>query len=131
MLDTKHFARNSDGSIKTKEPCQTTGCRYPNWHLCFGPTSPNGPIAMKKSTAENFMEKFADPTRRTKITEAARAKRAENLEAENKKNFERDKEIVRDFDTGQYTKVGLQDKYELTDHKLRSILTRRGDFIES
>lgn len=29
------FARNPDGSIKTKQPCQTPGCDYPNWHICL------------------------------------------------------------------------------------------------
>lgn len=29
------FARDENGNIKTKKPCQTPGCDWPNWHICL------------------------------------------------------------------------------------------------
>lgn len=34
------FPRNPDGTLKHKEPCQTEGCNWPNWHLCLDKTDP-------------------------------------------------------------------------------------------
>ena len=29
------FARDEHGNIKKKQPCQTPGCNWPNWHVCL------------------------------------------------------------------------------------------------
>lgn len=29
------FARDENGEIKHKKPCQTEGCDWPNWHVCL------------------------------------------------------------------------------------------------
>lgn len=34
------FPRNPDGTLKTKLPCQTPGCTWPNWHICLDKSDP-------------------------------------------------------------------------------------------
>lgn len=34
------FPINSDGTYKHKLPCQTPGCKWPNWHICLDKADP-------------------------------------------------------------------------------------------
>lgn len=34
------FPLNEDGTLKRKQPCQTPGCDWPNWHICLDKTDP-------------------------------------------------------------------------------------------
>lgn len=35
------FPKNPDGTLKRKIPCQTTGCKSPNWHICQKANTPD------------------------------------------------------------------------------------------
>lgn len=34
------FPLNEDGTLKRKKPCQTSGCKWPNWHICLDKSDP-------------------------------------------------------------------------------------------
>src|SRR5690349_16373428 len=88
MLNGTAFARNTDGTIKTKQPCETPGCRYPNFHLCNVPTAPDAELMPRRSVStETFTEKFQkDPTRRDRVTEGHRTRMAKVSAKANERN---------------------------------------------
>lgn len=34
------FPLAEDGTLKRKKPCQTPGCKWPNWHICLDKSEP-------------------------------------------------------------------------------------------
>jgi len=123
MATKQHFARNEDGSIKTKQACQTPGCDHPNWHVCLGPVDRKG-AEVKRPSAENFEEKFAqDPGHRERIREGMRKKHEARRLLENEINRERDMMVVRDYDRG-HSKAQLIRHYGFNSRRLNGILDR-------
>lgn len=119
MLNKRYFVRNADGSIKQKEPCQTPGCRYPNFHLCFGATSPQPePGEAGPAWFQDLENKF----------ERVQAKMAERIKLRNERNFERDAAIVQGYNSGM-TQTALAEKYGISRHQIRGVLDRREELV--
>lgn len=136
-LSKRYFARNEDGSIKRKKPCQTEGCNFPNEHICLGAQSVlvtkdgifrYGEYASQEGGPETFLERFRrNPEQVQKIREAALAKNQKKRDIENKRNFERDLMILNDFDRGM-TRRAIYAKYHIVRSKMTDILERREEF---
>lgn len=70
------FARDAQGNIKHKQPCQTKGCNWPNWHVCLDKTDPAHTRLHlpKRTTAGRKLSR----EHREAIAESQRARHARN-----------------------------------------------------
>lgn len=66
------FPRNADGTLKRRKPCQTPGCKSPNWHICLDVSDP----AHKKVHAIRPKRAAMPASQRAAIAEAQRERHA-------------------------------------------------------
>ena len=86
------FPRNVDGTLKRKQPCQTPGCKWPNWHICL---DKNDPKYREVQTVKTTRYKMT-PEHRAKLSEAQSRRQAEKRAAFK----ERDALIVKHYTEG-------------------------------
>lgn len=112
------FARNADGTVKHKKPCQTPGCGSPNWHLCI-----------KANTTDRFPELLRLPrfgtagsvlsdSHREQISEAMKERWAK-VRAENKP---RDDKIIELYAAGGISTTDLAKEFRLGRDRILRIL---------
>lgn len=67
------FARDADGKVKHKQPCQTPGCGWPNWHICLDKTDPDHTKVIFPKREKRSMPE----SQRLAISESQRQRHAE------------------------------------------------------
>jgi hypothetical protein len=116
------FARNADGSLKTKQPCQTKGCAYPNYHVCL----PGQPITPEQLRTEFRVSILSGPGKVTSAAQQARVAegRREAAARRYEQNYDRDMQIQElhfEYDT---PKAVIARKFGISEASVRKALTR-------
>lgn len=122
MLNKRYFARDENGNIKHKKPCQTPGCTYPNEHLCFY-GKPDTLTGVIWRTLTEEMRGTKNGGRMSEHQKAAIAETKRRQHAEQRvRDLPRDLRIQEDRDKG-YTVTALAKKWRLSPYKIRQALT--------
>lgn len=87
----RYFPRNDDGTLKHKEPCQTEGCDWPNWHICLDQTDPE-----HRRVHEARPKRRMSQSQRDAIAESQRQRHAERRAL----TKERDDLIIKHYTDG-------------------------------
>lgn len=116
------FARDENGNVKTKQPCQTPGCDWPVWHIC---------LVGKPDTTTDILQKEKRGGKRPRtdthqqalsdsLKESWTARRA----AEEKKNKKRDKKIIDRYNEGGIGYIGVAKELGLSGHAVLKVLKK-------
>lgn len=77
------FPRNPDGTLKHKEPCQTPGCNWPNWHICLDKSDPAHtavrPLRQNRKMPQSQREAIAESQRQRHAERRALTKERDDL----------------------------------------------------
>ena len=110
------FARNADGSLKHKQPCQTPGCNWPNWHICLDTSDPE----YKKVHPVKVSRGRMSAEQKAKIAEAQRQRHA----ARRALTKERDDLIIKHYVEGDLGMSKIAEVLNVAQSTVNKVLNR-------
>lgn len=113
------FARDEHGNVKRKQPCQTPGCDWPNFHVClFGkPNSIPDILAREAARVRTYgtrSQSHRDNISLSQLDRWARIKEA---------NRGRDQKIVARYSEGNVSIKMLQREFQLGSRVISNVLS--------
>lgn len=110
------FPRNPDGTFVHKKPCQTLGCKHPNWHICLDKSEPEhyapGPMKAPKRKMSQ--------SQRDAIAESQRQRHAERRAL----TAERDNLIIKHYTEGGLGMAGIASVTGVAQSTVNKVLNR-------
>lgn len=121
MLDKKTFPRDADGNVLHKQPCQTKGCNYPNYHVCLVGTEDRFKEALLHRPAYGGRAKgfVMRNDHREAISESVRARFA----AMHAKNAPRDRQIMELYNQ-RWSQASLARKFGISPGTVKGVISR-------
>lgn len=102
------FARDENGEIKRKQPCQTEGCDWPNYHVCLVGKPNRFYEALKKRQIKGKrVMSERTPEHREALAQAMR----DRWERYRELNKHRNERIVARYKEGNIGVKGLQEEF--------------------
>lgn len=116
------FARDESGAVKTKKPCETPGCTWPNWHICLVGKPDTTDYAALKRVGRAKMSERTEAHRET-ISQVQRDRYARLRELQK----QRDKMIVDRYAEGGIGISQLMKEFDLGHRVISRVLHEAED----
>lgn len=130
-MDMKNvYARDENGEVKRKQPCQTPGCDYPNWHICL--------VGKPDTTQEILREQRKQKEKRPTFPTGPRSESHRQAHAAAMRdrweriNSQRDAEMVEYYKTNRVGYVKVAEVFGVsrsTAHKALKAAEARGEIV--
>lgn len=111
------FARDENGELLRKKPCQTPGCHWPNWHVCLvGKRDTTNEVLAAQDQRKKTISK-------TKVQQLADG-RAARWEQYREENRGRDEKVIARYKEGGVGIGKIANEVGLSYQTVRTIITK-------
>lgn len=118
------FARDENGELLRKKPCQTPGCHWPNWHVCLvGKRDTTTEVLAAQEERRKKINKKADPNKLKKLADGRTAR----WERHREETRDRDEKIVARYKDGGIGFGKIANEFGLAYQTVRTIINRAAE----